>query len=210
MPFAKLIPKPFPQYFVCSGIFREHWWKLCQVLSASVWATSLEGGLRSTRDSEKLAKSREWHPSGAPTTNSTVNFTLHTNGNVIYNLKEEDQKGTVLDSYTQESITVSEFKQTLFWRTTFRMLVSQQLAKQSSDNCYLTIQWRIHADIVCKNCSWLKLDYREKIIAGIKQSERADVPISDNSGELWFTINDGATDHLNHLMRKELSREMDL
>jgi hypothetical protein len=56
----------------------------------------------------------------------------------------------------------------------------------------------------------MKINYREKILAEIKQSKRAHVPIPANSGELWSTINDGATDHLNHLMGNKLSSEMDL
>ena len=66
------------------------------------------------RDGEKPAKSREWRPRGASTTDSTVNFTLDTNGNVINNFKKEYQKVTMLDSSTQDSINVSEFRQTLF------------------------------------------------------------------------------------------------
>jgi hypothetical protein len=33
----------------------------------------------------------------------TVSFSLDTNGNLIYNFKEEYEKGTILGSYTQDS-----------------------------------------------------------------------------------------------------------
>jgi hypothetical protein len=39
-------------------------------------------------------------PPGAPTTASTVKFTLHTSGNVIYRFREEYQKVVKVDSYT--------------------------------------------------------------------------------------------------------------
>jgi hypothetical protein len=48
---------------------------------ASVWATSLEGGLKWRSGSEKIAKSREWRPWGAPTTDST--WTSHSIPTVI-------------------------------------------------------------------------------------------------------------------------------
>jgi hypothetical protein len=69
-----------------------------------------------------------------------MNVTTHTNGNVIYNFIEEYQKVTMLDNYTQDSQSVNEFKQTLSRWTTLCMPVSDRLAKQSSNNCYLTIQ----------------------------------------------------------------------
>lgn len=68
----------------------------------------------------------------------------------------------------------------------------------------------MHADIVCKYCSRSKIDCREQILVGIKQSERTKIPISDTLGELLSVIHDGITDLLTHLMRKELSSEMDL
>jgi hypothetical protein len=39
-------------------------------------------------------------PPGALTTASTVKFTLHTSGNVIYHFREEYQKVIKIDSYT--------------------------------------------------------------------------------------------------------------
>ena len=68
----------------------------------------------------------------------------------------------------------------------------------------------MHFDIVCKNRSSLKIDLREIILAGLKQSERTEIPISDNSGELRSAINDGVADLLTHLMGKEMSSEMNL
>ena len=68
----------------------------------------------------------------------------------------------------------------------------------------------MHFEIVCKNRSSLKTDSREKILAGVKQSERTEIPILDNSGELRSAINDGVADLLTHLMGKEMSSEMDL
>jgi hypothetical protein len=91
------------------------------------------------RHSDKLAKSREWRPLGAPTTDSTANVTIHTNGNVNYNFIKEYEKDTMLESYTEDSQSVKEFKQILFRRTTLCMTVSNRLAKQSSSNCYLKI-----------------------------------------------------------------------
>ena len=124
---------------------------------------------------------RRWETSEesgvAPTTDSTVNFTLDTNGNVINNFKKEYQKVTMLDSSTQDSINVSEFRQTLFWRATLRMSVSHQLAKQSSDNCYRTIQWRMHVDIVCKNYSWSKIYCRKKFLWGSSRVKEPKYPL---------------------------------
>ena len=45
----------------------------------------------------------------------------------------------------------------------------------------------------------------KKILAGIKQSDRAEISISVNSAELWSAVNDGVTDLLAHLMGKKLS-----
>ena len=176
--------KPFPQQFVYSGIFRGCRWKLCYVFGSQyellLW--------RTVSDEQE-----------------TVNFTLHTNGNVIYNFKEEYRKSTMLERYTSDSKSISDFRQTWRWRITLGMSVENQLVKQSSDNCYLTIQWRIHGDIVCENRSSLKTDSREKILAGIKQSDRAEISISVNAAELWSAVDEGVTDHLAHLMGNELS-----
>ena len=111
----------------------------------------------------------------------------------------------MLERYTSDSKGVSDFKQTWRWGTTLGISVENQLAKQSSDNCYPTIQWRIHGDIVCENRSSLKTDSREKILVGIKQSDRAEISISVNAAELWSAMDDGVTDLLTHVMGKELS-----
>ena len=68
----------------------------------------------------------------------------------------------------------------------------------------------MHADIVFKNCSWLKTGSREKILAEVKLSERPEIPISGNLGELWSASNEVVTDLLTHLVGKEMSNWMDL
>jgi hypothetical protein len=82
----------------------------------------------------ETAKSRQWRPSGAPTTASAVNFTLHTDENIMDNFKNEQLKIAMLDSYMHNSKSISEFKRALFWSTTLRMFISHRLAKQSADN----------------------------------------------------------------------------